>query len=222
MNTSLDQVVVRPAVAAASDRLKAAKAAVKCRHADGADGLELCQIRAEAVDAAIDGIWQAILAELTPEDRQQIEERVTLVAHGGSARGEMTPGSDVDLMLLHDLAALPPPAGRPGEPAAGPSSGQLLGNLARRLLQDLFDAGLEVGQSVRTVAEAVQLAAGDASIFSTLFEMRVLAGQEERCRRLAVKLRTLAHRSRRRLARMQRGRRRLGSTVRPSICCSPT
>jgi [protein-PII] uridylyltransferase len=202
MTTSFEQVVARPAVAAASDRLRAAKAAVKCRHADGANGLELCRIRAEAVDAAIEGIWQAILAELTPEDRQQIEERVTLVAHGGSARGEMTPGSDVDLMLLHDLATLPASAGRPGEPAVGPSSGQLLGNLARRLLQDLFDAGLEVGQSVRTVAEAAQLAAGDASIFSTLFEMRVLAGHEERCRRLAAKLRTLAHRSRRRLARM--------------------
>ena len=202
MTTSLEQVVTRPAVAAASDRLKAAKATVRTRHAEAADGLELCRIRAEAVDAAIDCIWQAILAELTPEDRQQIEDRVTLVAHGGSARGEMTPGSDVDLMLLHDLATLPASAGRPGEPATGSSSGQLLGDLARRLLQDLFDAGLEVGQSVRTVTEAAQLAAGDASIFSTLFEMRVLAGHEDRCRRLAAKLRTLAHRSRRRLARM--------------------
>jgi [protein-PII] uridylyltransferase len=202
MTASLEQVVARPAVAAASDRLKAAAALVKARHAAGADGLELCRIRAEAIDAAIDGIWQAILAELTSAERQQIEERVTLVAHGGSARGEMTPGSDLDLMLLHDLATQPASASRPGEPAAAPSSGQLLGDLARRLLQDLFDAGLEVGQSVRTIAEAVQLASGDASIFSTMLEMRVLAGQQERCRRLAARLRTLAHRSRRRLARM--------------------
>jgi len=202
MTASLEQVVARPAVAAASDRLKAAAALVKARHAAGADGLELCRIRAEAIDAAIDGIWQAILAGLTSAERQQIEERVTLVAHGGSARGEMTPGSDLDLMLLHDLATQPASASRPGEPAAAPSSGQLLGDLARRLLQDLFDAGLEVGQSVRTIAEAVQLASGDASIFSTMLEMRVLAGQQERCRRLAARLRTLAHRSRRRLARM--------------------
>lgn len=202
MTTGLEQVVIRPAVAAASDRLKAATEAVKARHADGADGLELCRIRAEAVDAAIDGIWWAILSELTPAERQQIEERVTLVAHGGSARGEMTPGSDVDLMLLHDLAAQPAAAARPGDHAAVPSGGRLLGDLARRLLQDLFDAGLEVGQSVRTVAEAAQLAGGDASIFSTLLEMRVLAGREERCRRLAARLRSLAHRSRRRLARM--------------------
>lgn len=50
MTTGLEQVVIRPAVAAASDRLKAATEAVKARHADGADGLELCRIRAEAIE----------------------------------------------------------------------------------------------------------------------------------------------------------------------------
>lgn len=201
MTTSLQPVAARPAVAAATERLKATTAAVLARHAAGADGLELCRLRAEAVDAALDGIWQAILADLPAPDRRQIEERVTLVVHGGSARGEMTPGSDLDLMLLHDLATVPTTA-RPGESSGLATGGQLLTDLARRLLQDLFDAGLEVGQSVRTVAEAAQLAASDASIFSTLLEMRVLAGSKDRCWRLAARLRTLAHRSRRKLARM--------------------
>ncbi len=201
MTSSLHQVVAQPAVARASERLKAATAAVRARHAAGADGLELCRLKATAVDAAVDEVWQAILAELAGADRERIEQRVTVVAHGGSARGEMTPGSDLDLMLLHDLPTSPA-VGRPGEPVSPATGGQLLTDISRRLLQNLFDTGLEVGQSVRTVTEATQLASGDASIFSTLLEMRVLAGREDRCRRLSAKLRTLAHRSRRRLARM--------------------
>ena len=196
-------LVARPSVAAATVRFKAAAEEVRARHQSGADGLALCQIRTEAVDAGIADIWQAILAELSPADRKLIETRVTLVAHGGYARGEMTPGSDVDLMLLHDITTVPQQLGPATLVSAGSvTPGQILTDLARQLLQDLFDAGLEVGQSVRTVADAVQLATSDATIFSTLLEMRVLAGDAGRCRQLAGRLRSLASRSRRRLGRM--------------------
>lgn len=196
-------LVARPSVVAATSRFKAAAEEVRLRHQEGADGLTLCQIRTEAVDKGIAEIWQAILVELPPADRELIETRVTLVAHGGYARGEMTPGSDVDLMLLHDITAIPQqlgPATAASAEAATP--GQILRDLARRFLQDMFDAGLEVGQSVRTIAEAVQLAATDVTIFSTLLEMRVLVGDASRCRQLAGRLRSLASRSRRRLGRM--------------------
>ena len=203
MTSGAAGLVARPSVAAASARLKAAAGEVRSQHEAGADGLVLCRIRTEAVDAGIAEVWQAILAELSPADRALIETRVTLVAHGGYARGEMTPGSDVDLMLLHDIATLPQQAGSlPPTRAESTTPGQILTDIARRLLQDLFDSGLEVGQSVRTVADATQLAAGDATVFSTLLEMRVLAGDPKRCRQLAGRLRSLANRSRRRLGRM--------------------
>ena len=91
------------------------------------------------------------------------------------------PWSDVDLMILHD--------GRP-DPAVG--------DVARRLLQDLFDAGLEVGQSVRSVADAVALAGTDATIASSLLDCRLLAGAAEPLRRLQARLRTALARGRRR------------------------
>lgn len=192
---------MRPSVVAGAARLRAAAEAIRSCHASGGTGLDLCRLRTEAVDAAIDEVWQAILEDLPAADRQQVGERVTLIAHGGYARGEMTPGSDVDLMLLHDLPTTQGGAAAPGEVDAAPPK-DVLADLARRLLQDLFDAGLEVGQSVRTIAEAVQLAGSDATIFSTLLEMRVLAGDVGRCRHLADRLQTLAQRSRRRLGRM--------------------
>ena len=81
-------------------------------------------------------------------------------------------------------------------------SNEAFAGVASQLLRDLFDAGLEVGQSVRTVAEATHLAAEDATIFSSLLELRVLAGDASRCHKLVARLRAMAQRSRRKMARM--------------------
>jgi [protein-PII] uridylyltransferase len=91
--------------------------------------------------------------------------------------------SDIDLMLLHDAA----------EPSA-------IAFVAARLVQDLFDAGLQVGQSVRTVSEACRLATGDATILSSLFDCRTVAGPTVTTERLAARLRRLIRRSPRRYA----------------------
>ena len=69
------------------------------------------------------------------------------------------PYSDVDLMILHRPAA----AGR-------------LFPLAERLLRDVFDVGLVLGHSVRTVRQACTLASRDAMICTSLVDSRLLAG----------------------------------------------
>ncbi len=51
--------------------------------------------------------------------------------------------------------------------------------LASRLLRDLFDVGLDLGQSVRTPKQAYQLAAQDAAVCTSLMESRFLAGGEK-------------------------------------------
>ena len=71
--------------------------------------------------------------------------RVALVAHGGYGRRDVAPYSDVDLMILHRRGA----AGR-------------VARLAERLLRDVFDAGLVLGHSVRTLRQACRLACRDA------------------------------------------------------------
>ena len=84
---------------------------------------------------------------------------VALVATGGYGRREMAPYSDLDLMLLHDGHA-----------------GSEVADLAARLVQDLFDAGLQVGQSVRTAAEACGWQPRDATILSSLLDARGVIG----------------------------------------------
>ncbi len=82
-----------------------------------------------------------------------------LVAVGGYGRGELHPCSDVDLLLL-----APGPADDAGRAAA------------ERLVAFLWDIGLEVGHSVRTVAECAAESAADVGVMTTLLEARLLAG----------------------------------------------
>ncbi|MFM7184566.1 MAG: [protein-PII] uridylyltransferase [Planctomycetota bacterium] len=178
---AVGQVPLRPAVAAAAAATAEARRRIAQRHASGGDGWAVAVLASELCDAVVRDAWVAIVADLPPQAAEQVRRGVALVAHGGFGRGEMAPWSDIDLMILHD--------GR---------SGTVVADVSRRLLQDLFDAGLDVGQSVRSVAEAVDLAGRDATIMSSLLDCRLLAGPEEPLRRLQQRLRKALARGRRR------------------------
>ncbi len=83
----------------------------------------------------------------------------TLAAVGGYGRGELYPGSDVDLLIL-----LPVP------PAAADASA------IEALVAALWDLGLEPGHSVRTIAECETEASADITVETALLESRWLAG----------------------------------------------
>ena len=85
------------------------------------------------------------------------EADVALVAVGGYGRAELAPGSDLDVVLLHK--------GRKD-----------VRQLAERIWYPLWDAGLKLGHAVRTVKEALGLAAGDLDTATALLDVRVLAG----------------------------------------------
>ncbi|RZU13000.1 [protein-PII] uridylyltransferase [Streptomyces sp. BK239] len=84
---------------------------------------------------------------------------VSLVAVGGYGRGELSPRSDLDLLLLHD-------GGDPAEIAA----------LADRLWYPVWDLGLALDHSVRTPAEARKTAGEDLKVHLGLLDARHLAG----------------------------------------------
>ena len=82
---------------------------------------------------------------------------VALVAVGGLGRCEPAPGSDLDLVLVHD----------PGRDVA---------SLAEALWYPIWDSGVGLDHSVRTVQEAVAVAAGDLKAALGLLDARHLAG----------------------------------------------
>ncbi|MER6956804.1 MULTISPECIES: [protein-PII] uridylyltransferase [unclassified Streptomyces] len=84
---------------------------------------------------------------------------VSLVAVGGYGRGELSPRSDLDLLLLHDGA----------DPKA-------IAGLADRLWYPVWDLGLALDHSVRTPAEARKTAGEDLKVQLGLLDARHLAG----------------------------------------------
>ena len=79
---------------------------------------------------------------------------------GSYARRELCPGSDVDVMLLHA-------GGRRGAPSADD---------AERALVPAVGRGFVLGQSVRTVKEALALADDDLDALTALLDVRLVAG----------------------------------------------
>ncbi|MEU6863153.1 [protein-PII] uridylyltransferase [Streptomyces sp. NPDC046876] len=83
-----------------------------------------------------------------------------LVAVGGYGRGELSPRSDLDLLLLHDGKAAPADLAR----------------LADRLWYPVWDLGLSLDHSVRTPGEARKTAAEDLKVHLGLLDARPVAG----------------------------------------------
>jgi [protein-PII] uridylyltransferase len=114
----------------------------------------------------IDGALRDLWGEL------HLPEPLALCAVGGYGRGELWPRSDIDLLIL--LPDDPDPA----------HAGQL-----ERLVGLLWDIGLEVGHSVRTVEECLGEARGDVTIQTALVEARLIAGHHALFQRMAAEFR---------------------------------
>ncbi|HET6882353.1 MAG TPA: [protein-PII] uridylyltransferase, partial [Pirellulales bacterium] len=150
---------LRPHLREAKRLLAEGREELQRRHRDGTSGVELCAALTDLFDRLVLELYEVALEDLGQSSREGWAGRVALVPHGGYGRRDVAPYSDVDLMLLVD-----------------PTAAGHVAPLAQRLLRDLFDAGLVVGQSVRTPLEAWRLARKDPIIWTSLVESRLLAG----------------------------------------------
>ena len=150
----------RESLIAAKRRLAEGRAEIRRQHEGGSPGIQVCARLTELLDEVVLELYRAALADFA-EIAAELRQGVALVAHSGFGRQDVAPYSDVDLMLLHD-----------------PAVHFEVPRLAERMLRDLFDAGLELGQSVRTADEACKLAREDATICTSLIESRYLAGEQ--------------------------------------------
>jgi len=88
---------------------------------------------------------------------------VSLVAVGGYGRRELSPGSDLDLMLLHD----------------GSRDAVVLQAAADRVWYPVWDSGVSLDHSVRTVRQAVEVAGADLKAVLGLLDARHVAGDPD-------------------------------------------
>ncbi|MBI4728328.1 MAG: ACT domain-containing protein, partial [Acidobacteria bacterium] len=137
--------------------LQDARSGLKDAHFAGLSGLELVRALSAAMDAAVAGIW----AEIGGRERG-----IALVALGGYGRGELSPHSDVDLMVLHGGL-------------------RRVGEIAGPLFYRLWDAGFQVGHATRTVKECLRLAATSLEAETSFLDARLVAGDAGLCAELA-------------------------------------
>jgi len=136
---------------------------LKLVHRAGGGGLEVCRARAAIVDLLLRYLWETAKANLTEQAQKEFPP-LALVGIGGFGRAELNPHSDIDFMFLHSRQIA---ANRPLPH---------LSKIIDGILYPLWDIGLKVGHSVRTVEDCVHVANTDMQSKTSLIEARLIVG----------------------------------------------
>jgi len=132
-------------------------AMIRERHDEGADGEWVVRSISDMMDTLIRKLFLSITCDL--KRMSGAKEQIALVAIGGYGRGELNPHSDIDLMFLY-----------------GGSECRFVENIAQKILYFLWDMRLDVGYSVRTVNDCIEMAEADATVKTALLDIRHVCG----------------------------------------------
>ena len=110
----------------------------------------LLQQRSQFIDQLLQSLWQQFALQ---------QQSLALIAVGGYGRGSLHPHSDIDLLILHQQ-----PLDKSQQVAI------------QKFVQLLWDLRLDVGHSVRTIAQSIAQAAADVTVATSLLEHRFLSG----------------------------------------------
>ena len=114
--------------------------------------------RSDKCDAQLSGLFIDALKQSGTE-----LNRFALTAVGGYGRGELSPGSDLDLLILHD----------------GSLSESKLSECVNAFLYPLWNTGAAVDHSVRTRAQTRETASQDVKVAQGLLDLRLICGASE-------------------------------------------
>jgi [protein-PII] uridylyltransferase len=144
------------------DALAAGRAEIERRLAEHPSrGLEAANAQAYLTDRLLATLLDFTAARLYPLANPTAAERLTLLAVGGYGRGEMAPFSDVDIGFL-----------TPWKQTAHAEQ------VIESVLYALWDLGLKVGHSSRSLDEMVRQANADVTIRTALLEARLVWGDQ--------------------------------------------
>src|SRR5471032_2634588 len=129
---------------------------------EGVPGLPAARALSQLQDTIIQVIYDFATKHVYYAQNPSSAERICVVATGGYGRGELAPGSDIDLLFL-----------RPFKQTAWGES------VIEFILYMLWDLGLKVGHATRSLAESVRLAKQDVTIRTALLEARYLWGDKQ-------------------------------------------
>ncbi|ULA64412.1 MAG: hypothetical protein LZF86_130014 [Nitrospira sp.] len=162
MSVSFDQRALAQADldgAAVGAILAEQRQALARRLMEGASGAEMVAAQTDLVDGLIVGRYRNAARQGGDAMMTAAFQHCCLVAIGGYGRRELSPYSDIDLMLLFRSDAL-----------------KIVPDFVRQVLHPLWDVGLQVGHSVRTIPDCISLGLSDATVRTSMMEARFLTG----------------------------------------------
>jgi [protein-PII] uridylyltransferase len=162
-------------------KLKQGLLTLRAQHDSGASGLTISRAFSDLLDSLVIQLFFEA-AEKT-QLRESIGE-LSLIAHGGYGRRDVSPYSDVDLMLLHP-----------------PEMEEESTKIAKLLCQWIADVGLSLGFSLRTESQCQKMAWSDITVFTTLVHCRPLNPEAVIAERFLMGFRIAAKRRSKRLIR---------------------
>ena len=122
------------------------------------NGAALLRHHCRLVDGILRQVWRGIA----------MPDSIALLAVGGYGRGQLFPYSDIDLLVL-----------LPGVKNSADAVDDAIESRLEHWVRLLWDIGLEVGHSVRTLAECAEEARKDITVQTSLLEARQLAGHRQ-------------------------------------------
>ena len=114
------------------------------------------RIRSNEGDLLLANLFQSTLLEVDGAD----SDDVAIAAVGGFGRGELSPGSDLDILILH----------------RGTLSEEELSSFVNKILYPLWDKKIKVDHSVRTRSEVREAAEADLKVILGLLDIRLVCG----------------------------------------------
>jgi len=148
---------------------------IRSRFFEDHDGAACVAANCFLIDQIVRVLYDSISRHLYSAPNPTDAERLAIVAVGGYGRGELAPQSDVDLLFLHNR-----------KPAAR------VDQVVETILYTLWDVGLKVGHSTRSVDECLRQAKADWTICTALLETRYIWGDKSLFAELRTRFRKTA------------------------------
>lgn len=133
------------------NRLSTQRATLFSNYQNNRHSRQLLEAHARLIDDILHEIWRTL----------PIAESAALIAVGGYGRRELFPHSDLDILIL-----------LPDHPGAE------YDNVIENFVGTLWDIGLEIGHSVRTIDDCIAQSSNDITIATNLLEQRFIAGNQ--------------------------------------------
>ncbi len=135
-------------------------------------GIETARVIARIHDQIIEALYLFSTEYVIGKPKAKTPD-IAVCAVGGYGRGEMAPGSDLDLLFL----------------VPDKKRQTYAKQVTEYMLYVLWDLGLKVGQSIRTVEENILMAKTDQTILTALLDLRFICGNQPLAEKLFTKFR---------------------------------